>query len=75
MANNHQPPPGPTEIAARATELWQIAGSPVGRDVEFWLAAESELNRDREATSAAADDRAVSEDPARKKRAAVRRKA
>ncbi|MEO7598445.1 MAG: DUF2934 domain-containing protein [Opitutus sp.] len=74
MANQHKPPPGPTEIAARSTELWQIAGSPVGRDVDFWLAAESELNRDREATSAAADDGAPSEDPARKKRAAVRRK-
>ncbi len=36
------------EIAARARELWQKAGSPDGRDLEFWLGAEAELQRDRE---------------------------
>ena len=74
MANSHQPPPGPSEIAARATELWQIAGSPPGRDMEFWLAAESELNRDRESTSATADERPMDTDAAKKKRASTRRK-
>jgi hypothetical protein len=36
------------EIAARSRELWQKAGSPEGRDLEFWLGAEAELQRDRE---------------------------
>lgn len=36
------------EIAARSRELWQKAGSPDGRDLEFWLGAEAELQRDRE---------------------------
>ena len=36
------------EITARSRQLWQQAGSPEGRDLEFWLAAEAELRRDRE---------------------------
>jgi len=36
------------QITAKARELWQKAGSPSGRDLEFWLAAEHELTRDRE---------------------------
>ncbi len=36
------------EIAARSRELWQKAGSPDGRDLEFWLGAEAELQRDRQ---------------------------
>jgi hypothetical protein len=36
------------EIVARSRELWQRAGSPEGRDLEFWLGAEAELSRDRE---------------------------
>jgi Protein of unknown function (DUF2934) len=35
------------QITARARELWQKAGSPDGRDLEFWLGAEHELNHDR----------------------------
>jgi hypothetical protein len=31
------------EIAQRASQLWELAGHPVGRDAEFWLQAESEL--------------------------------
>ena len=31
------------EIRARAHELWEQHGRPVGRDEEFWLRAESEL--------------------------------
>ncbi|WP_138223245.1 DUF2934 domain-containing protein [Nibricoccus aquaticus] len=34
------------QIAARSHELWQKAGSPEGRDLEFWLGAEAELARD-----------------------------
>jgi hypothetical protein len=31
------------QISSRARQLWQQAGSPEGRDLEFWLAAENEL--------------------------------
>jgi hypothetical protein len=31
-------------ISERAHELWQEAGSPDGRAVEFWLAAEREVD-------------------------------
>jgi hypothetical protein len=31
------------ETRRRAHELWQNAGRPVGRDLEFWLRAEREL--------------------------------
>jgi hypothetical protein len=31
------------QIAQRAFELWDRAGRPPGRDLEFWLAAEKEL--------------------------------
>lgn len=39
------------EIAARARDLWQKAGSPDGRDLEFWLAAEQELQLNRRQTA------------------------
>ncbi len=39
------------QITARARELWQQAGSPEGRDLEFWLAAEHALTHDREEIS------------------------
>lgn len=42
-----QPAPKHEEIEARARQLWQIAGSPSGRDQEFWLAAESEIKVER----------------------------
>lgn len=32
-------------IAALAHELWQEAGKPTDRDLEFWLRAEAELKR------------------------------
>lgn len=32
------------ETRARAYELWEQAGKPPGRDLEFWLRAERELN-------------------------------
>ena len=31
------------EIRARAHEIWEQHGRPIGRDVEFWLQAEAEL--------------------------------
>lgn len=31
------------EISCLAFELWEKAGSPEGRDLEFWLAAETQL--------------------------------
>lgn len=31
-------------IANRAYRLWEKAGRPCGRDLDFWLAAESEHN-------------------------------
>ena len=55
------------QIAERAYELWDAAGRPEGRDVEYWLTAEKQLgvrstsveNRD---TSAPATAREVSSD-------------
>jgi hypothetical protein len=54
-AKNHQPPPTHEEIAARARQLWSIAGSPERRDLEFWLAAEAEVGHERGETGRAAD--------------------
>jgi hypothetical protein len=31
------------EVAQRAYQLWQAAGRPIGRDLEYWLQAEAEL--------------------------------
>ncbi|MGY3342701.1 MULTISPECIES: DUF2934 domain-containing protein [unclassified Bradyrhizobium] len=31
------------EIKMRAQELWEHAGRPVGRDLDFWLQAEREI--------------------------------
>ena len=33
------------ETEARAHELWEQNGCPVGRDLEFWLQAEAEISR------------------------------
>ena len=33
-------------IRARAHELWEQHGRPMGRDLEFWLQAERELSED-----------------------------
>lgn len=32
------------QTTARAYKLWEEAGRPPGRDLEFWLAAEREIN-------------------------------
>jgi hypothetical protein len=34
------------QISARARELWEKAGSPADRDLEFWLAAEAQLRQE-----------------------------
>jgi hypothetical protein len=31
------------EIAQRASQLWELAGHPIGRDAEYWLQVEAEL--------------------------------
>ncbi len=59
MPAPHQPKPQPEEIAARARELWLIAGSPPGGDQRFHAAAEAELLKQRETTDRAADDPAA----------------
>ena len=33
------------DIAKRAYELWEHAGRPAGKDVEYWLQAESEVSQ------------------------------
>jgi hypothetical protein len=35
-------------IKHRASELWQVAGAPEGRDEEFWLQAEKEIKGETE---------------------------
>jgi hypothetical protein len=35
--------PNPTDVAARAYQLWQQSGCAHGRDQEFWFQAEREL--------------------------------
>lgn len=37
------PSPRRREIRARAYQLWEQAGWPAGRDLEFWLEAEKEI--------------------------------
>jgi Protein of unknown function (DUF2934) len=37
------------EIRRRAQDLWEQAGRPPGRDVEFWLQAEAGIKRARSA--------------------------
>jgi hypothetical protein len=34
------------QVRARAYGLWEEAGRPIGRDVEFWLEAERKLEDD-----------------------------
>jgi hypothetical protein len=47
--------PSHEKISARAQQLWQIAGNPADRDLEFWLAGENEIEHERVETSRAAD--------------------
>ncbi len=34
-----------SQITARAYQLWEQAGRPSGRDLDFWLEAEREIRR------------------------------
>ena len=36
------------KVRARAYELWEQAGRPPDRDLEFWLEAEKQFNEERE---------------------------
>lgn len=36
------------EVAVRAYELWQLAGEPSGRDLEYWFIAEGELRSEKQ---------------------------
>ncbi|UWU78803.1 DUF2934 domain-containing protein [Bradyrhizobium huanghuaihaiense] len=36
------------EVRARAYELWEQAGRPTDRDLDFWLEAEREIEAERE---------------------------
>ena len=40
------PEPSKEEIEARAYQLWEQAGRPVGREKEFWNLAEQELRNE-----------------------------
>jgi len=44
--NQNQIKIGHSEIVQRASQLWEQAGHPVGRDTEIWLQAEAELLAD-----------------------------
>ncbi len=49
------------QVSRRAYELWQQAGYPQGRDLEFWLAAERQLQRDKRAGLTSGDSASLSE--------------
>ncbi|RXT35393.1 DUF2934 domain-containing protein [Bradyrhizobium betae] len=36
------------QVRARAYELWEQAGQPIDRDLEFWLEAEGQIEDERE---------------------------
>ena len=42
-SNNQNNQPNLEQIAAIAQTLWQQAGQPDGRDLEFWLKAEQKI--------------------------------
>ena len=39
-------------VASRAHTLWEQAGRPQGRDVEYWLQAEAQLKQDSQSFAA-----------------------
>jgi hypothetical protein len=63
MNNPSTAPVQHEEVSAKARALWQSAGSPEGRDLEFWLAAEAELQRER--ADVAETRQGLSDKPAR----------
>ena len=36
------------QVRSRAYELWEQAGRPAGRELEFWLEAERQIEQERE---------------------------
>ena len=55
-ANRYSTTPSFEEISTRSRYLWQVAGRPDRRDLEFWLAAEIEVRREREETRLAIEE-------------------
>ena len=49
------------QISRTAYELWQQAGYPHGRDMEFWLAAEQRLQRGQRSDLKTADFTPINE--------------
>ena len=60
------------DVSARARQLWESAGSPSDRDLEFWLAAETALRREQD-TGPRPLDNGVGQLPATKRATARRR--
>jgi len=50
----------PAVISATAYQIWDKAGRPCGRDVEFWLEAEAQLQATREMDAAQAGGKRTS---------------
>jgi len=46
MKNKTPAQPDPIHTTQRARSLWQLAGSPSGREQQFWLQAEAELQKE-----------------------------
>jgi uncharacterized membrane protein YdjX (TVP38/TMEM64 family) len=46
MKNTQAQKPDPALVTDRSRYLWQLAGSPAGRDQEFWLQAEAEVQKE-----------------------------
>ena len=44
------------QIRDHADTLWERAGKPEGKDLEFWRAAEVELNTESDSPDAPTDD-------------------
>ena len=42
--------PSKLEIEARAYQLWEQAGRPVGREADFWHLAEQELRNENKSS-------------------------
>ena len=40
------------DVARRAYQLWEAAGRPQGKDMEYWLQAEAEIRGDRQSLAA-----------------------
>lgn len=77
--SNSSNSPTHEEISTRARRLWENAGSPADRDLEFWLEAEAGLRRDRESqqtrpVSSATNEPAALKQPQAQPRSGNRRR-